>query len=179
MRYPFWLIFSLCVQAGLAQKVTKSEWAAATDAAQFKTFGFFDIDTSGILSPENYIANIEVLKKAVAAELKLRGYTESTQPDVKINMGIVVVEKAQTRETNFVTDRPRYMGQRNYSWKSEEVVVGTYREGTLDFHLIDAATNKMLWWATVTDILPDKQKNMQKTIERGVKKMFGKFPGKG
>ena len=162
----------------MAQKVTKSEIGGEEDLARYKTFGFFDIDTSGISSPENYVKNIEVLKQSVRTAFTARGLTESPNPELKVNMGIVVIEKTQTRETDFRTDRPKYMGQRNYSWKSEEVVVGYYREGTLDFHLVDAATSKMVWWATVSDVLPEKQKNVPKTIERGIDKMFKKYPVK-
>ena len=93
-------------------------------------------------------------------------------------MGVVVEKKTHTRETDFRTDRPRYMGQRNYSWQSKEVVVGYYREGTLDLYLVDAKAGKMIWWATVMDVLPEKQKNMGVTIDRNMKKLFKKFPVK-
>jgi hypothetical protein len=36
----------------------------------------------------------------------------------------------------------------------------------------------MVWWATVTDVLPDKQKNMAETIDRNVSKLFEKFPAR-
>jgi hypothetical protein len=178
MRMIITVIFSLFITCGIAQKIQKSELATESDFSGYKTYGFFVIDTSGLVNPENYLKNLEVLKEAVRTQLTSRGYTESSNPDLKINMGLVVIEKAQTRETDFRTDRPMYMGQRNYSWKSEEVVVGYFKEGTLDFHLIDASSNKMVWWATVTDIVPEKQKNVPKTIERGINKMFGKFPVK-
>jgi len=178
MRIIFTVIYALLFTCGIAQKVQKSELASEADLSGYKTFAFFSIDTSGLVNAENYLKNLEVLKETVRTQLTSRGYTESSNPDLKINMGLVVIEKAQTRETDFRTDRPKYMGQRNYSWKSEEVVVGYYKEGTLDFHLIDASSNTMVWWATVTDIVPEKQKNVPKTIERGIKKMFDKFPVK-
>ncbi len=162
-----------------AQKVKKAELATGADLTKYKTYGFFGIDTSGLINQENYFKNLELLKLAVSTEMKSRGYEESANPDLKINMGVVVIEKTQTRETDFRTDRPKYMGQRNYSWQSEEVVVGYYKEGTLDFHLVDGSNNQMVWWATVTDVLPDKQKNLPKTIDKSVKKMFGKYPVKG
>jgi hypothetical protein len=161
-----------------AQKVEKSALAIAADLSKYKTYGFFDIDTSGLINKDNFVKNLQLLKQAVSTEMKSRGYEESANPELKINMGVVIVEKTQTRETDFRTDRPRYMGQRNYSWQSEEVVVGVYREGTLDFHLVDASNNQMVWWATVTDVLPEKQKNISKTVEKSVKKMFGKYPVK-
>jgi hypothetical protein len=159
-------------------KVQNAETAAGTDLSRYKTFGFYEIDTAGLVNPEYYISNVEALKKSVITQMVARGYSEATNPDLKINMGVTVEEKAQTRETDFRTDRTRYMGQRNYSWQSEEIVVGYYKEGTLDFHLVDAKENKMVWRATISDVVPTKQKNVQETIDRNVKKLFEKFPVK-
>ncbi|MCU0403736.1 MAG: DUF4136 domain-containing protein [Chitinophagaceae bacterium] len=178
MKNVLTLVCLFAAASVMAQKVEKSELVTEADLNKYKTFGFFNIDTAGLVNPENYLNNLAILKQAVSAQLISRGYTESSTPDLKINMGLVVIEKVQTRETDFRTDRPRYMGQRNYSWKSEEVVIGYYKEGTLDFHLVDASSNEMVWWATVTDVVPDKQKNVPKTIEKAIKKMFDKFPVK-
>ncbi len=163
---------------GSSSKMPSTKLADDADLSIYKTFGFFEIDTLGLINPTNYVANIETLKQAVRKQMSAFGYVESATPDLKVNMGIVIEEKAQTRETDFRTDRPQYMGQRNYSWQSEEIVVGYYREGTLDFHLVDAKANKMVWRATAKDVLPDKQKNMAATIDRNVARLFEKFPGK-
>jgi hypothetical protein len=178
MRNVLTLICFLVTASVMAQKVEKSELATEADLSKYKTFGFFSIDTAGLVNSESYLNNLAVLKQSVSSQLLSRGFTESSNPDLKINMGLVVIEKVQTRETDFRTDRPKYMGQRNYSWKSEEVVVGYYKEGTLDFHLVDANSNQMVWWSTVTDVVPEKQKNVPKTIDKAIKKMFGKFPVK-
>ncbi len=170
-------LFGLLSACG-SSKVQSSQIADGADLSIYKTFAFYDIDTAGLINPDYYITNMEAIKNSVRKQLAAHGYAEAANPDLKVNMGIVVEEKAQTRETDIRTDRPRYMGQRNYSWQSEEIVVGYYREGTLDFHLVDAKQGKMVWWATVTDILPEKQKNMAETIDRNVAKLFEKFPGK-
>jgi hypothetical protein len=177
---PLFIFFllGLITACGSSSKVQSSKVADGTDLSIYKTFAFYDIDTAGLINPDYYITNMEAIKSAVRKQMTALGFAESANPDLKVNMGIVVEEKAQTRETDFRTDRPRYMGQRNYSWQSEEIVVGYYREGTLDFHLVDAKKGKMVWWATITDILPEKQKNMRETIDRNVEKLFEKFPGK-
>jgi hypothetical protein len=107
-----------------------------------------------------------------------RGYQQSSQnPDLFINLGIAVKQKAQMRETDWRTDgRMAYIGQRNYKWKSEEIVVGYYKEGTLDLNLVDVRANKMIWKATVKDILPEKSKNLPSTINTAIASLFSRFP---
>jgi hypothetical protein len=97
-------------------------------------------------------------------------------PDLHVNIGIVVAEKVQTRETNLATpgDRAAYMGQRNYHWESQEVEVGRYREGTVIVHLVDQAKSKLVWQGAAESVLPEKQKNVPAVIEEAMKKLFEK-----
>jgi hypothetical protein len=93
-----------------------------------------------------------------------------------VNIGIKVKEQIQTRETDWRTDAPKYMGQRNYSWKSEEIETGRYREGTATLHLVDATQKKMIWKGAVQSIVPEKQANVQEAVQKGMKALFEKFP---
>lgn len=68
-----------------------------------------------------------------------------------------------------------YIGQRNYSWKSEEIEIGSYREGTATVHIVDAAAKKMLWRGVVQDILPDKEAKLDKTIQEGARYYLHNF----
>ncbi|MBI2283034.1 MAG: DUF4136 domain-containing protein [Bacteroidetes bacterium] len=94
-----------------------------------------------------------------------------------VNIGIRIKEEVQTRETDWRTDgAPRYIGQRNYSWKSESIEVGRYHEGTVAIHLVDAAENKMVWRGIVRGIVPENQKNVQAEVQKGISMLFDKFP---
>jgi hypothetical protein len=94
-----------------------------------------------------------------------------------VNIGIQVESKTQTRETDWRTDgRYKYTGQRNYSWKSEEVVVGYYKEGTVTIHVVDAAKNSMVWKGTVKDILPSKASKVAELAKAAMKSLFEKYP---
>jgi hypothetical protein len=89
-----------------------------------------------------------------------------------------VNEEVQTRQTDFRTDAPRYLGQRNYSWKSQQVEVGRYREGTVTVHIVDRKQNKLVWKGAVQDIIPQKESRVEKTITKGVEKLFAEYPGR-
>ncbi len=170
-------IFALAVfSCGTPAKLLYQDVAPNIDWSKYTTFGFVEVESEGVTNQELFEKNIALLKEAVSVQMKAKGFQPSSQPDLLINMGVVLKEEKQTRETDFRTDRPRYMGQRNYSWKSEEVVVNTYKTGTLDFHLIDAKKKTMVWQAALQGIVPYKSSKLPKAIQAGVGKLFEGFP---
>ena len=68
------------------------------------------------------------------------------------------------------------MGQRNYSWKSEEIVVGEFNEGTVVVDFIDVANSEMIWQGVVKGVITDKASINDKRIKKSVDKLFKKFP---
>jgi len=94
-----------------------------------------------------------------------------------VNIGIVVTEEIQTRETNFANpgDRTAYMGQRNYSWSAKEVEVGRYREGTVTLHLVERISNSLVWEGSAESVVPEKEKNVGALIEEAMEKLFEKI----
>lgn len=177
MSKTIFCALAVCLLAGCSSSSkVQSEAAPNVNWAAYPSFGFVALDAEGVDGGPAYQQNIALLKKAISNAMTLRGFRESAQPDLAINLGILVQEEEQTRQTDFRTDRPRYLGQRNYSWKSEEIVVDRYKTGTLDLHVVDAKAGKMLWKGVVKNILPKKASNMEATIESGVQALFSKFP---
>lgn len=159
-------------------KVLNSEVADNVDWSKYKTYDFYQLEASGDTASEGFVSKANILKAAIANQLNERGFTQSSSnPDMLVNIGLMVKEKAQTRTTDFRTDGlPRYMGQRNYTWKSQEIEVGRYKEGTATIHLVDAAQKKMLWRGVAKDIIPDSNTKLQTTVTEGAKALFEKFP---
>ncbi|MGV3764929.1 MAG: DUF4136 domain-containing protein [Chitinophagaceae bacterium] len=156
-----------------------SELAPEADFSQYKTFDFYQLDASGDTLSTKFSSRTRSMEYAIEQEMKAKGYTRTnTNPDLLINIGIVVEEKKQTRQTDFRTDAPRYIGQRNYSWKSEEVTVGTYREGTVTVDLVDRATNKRVWEGVAREIIPNRDDRVEKAIGTGVKLLLKDVPAK-
>lgn len=143
--------------------------------SKYKTFGFFTVDATGDGLGKNYSANLELLKKSITKQFEKKGLALAVDnPDVMVNIGIVVSQEVQTRETDFSNpaDRTAYMGQRNYSWQSQEVVVGTYKQGSVTLDLVDRQSGKLVWQGTATSVVPEKQKNIPAVIEEGMTKLF-------
>lgn len=159
-------------------RVLHTETGDNADLTRYQSFDFFQVKASGDTVSALFTERINVLKEAITVEMERRGYHYTTNhPQLLVNIGIRIKEEVQTRETDWRTDgAPRYIGQRNYSWKSEVIEVGRYHEGTVAIHLVDAAENKMVWRGVVRGIVPENQKNVQAEVQKGISILFDKFP---
>ncbi|MBC6991913.1 DUF4136 domain-containing protein [Hymenobacter sp. BT491] len=169
------LAFSACAPVRIASTSQKP----GVDFTAYKTYNFMDVSARNEASSEALGMGIGVqeLKRAIAAELARRGYQPADRPDLWVNIGVVVEDQVQTRETN-IRDAPRYIGQRNYHWQSEEVVVNTYKQGTATVELVDAARNERVWTGAAVGILTKDQERMGKRIDEAMQALFAKYPVK-
>ncbi|GGK68022.1 DUF4136 domain-containing protein [Rufibacter glacialis] len=160
-------------------RVLNTQTSPGFNLGSYQTFGFMEVkaDSSGVNIPSEYLAS---LQREVASQLKQRGLTQTTtEPDLLVNLGVVVQEKTQTRQTDIRSDPPYYMGQRRYTWKSKEVEVGRYKEGTISVHLVDRARNELVWGSEAESVIPGKEGKVQERISAGVEKLFSSIPVTG
>jgi len=144
--------------------------------SNYKTFNFYDISTNNEAADQAYNNRINILKNAIQQELTSKGLSLSTtNPDLLVNIGVFTKEKVQTRQTDFRTDAPRYIGQRRYSWHTQEVEVGRYRQGTVTIHLVDREKEAMVWKGAAEAIIPKKDAQLQKTVAAGVSQLFARL----
>jgi len=146
--------------------------------SSYKTFNFYTITNEGETNGPNYEKNLKLLKEAIVNEMGAKGVMlSSDDPGLLVNIGIVITEKVQTRETSLSMpgDRIAYMGQRNYHWQSQEVEVGRYREGTIIIDLVDPSKNELVWQGKAVSVVPEKQKNVPETIAEAMKKLFAEI----
>ena len=170
----FVFLITACNPSYKLLKVKKEDTFKLSD---YPTYGFYDIEAKGDTVSKNFEQNVGIIKEAIAKNLQARGLDEARDPSLKINIALNVQEQLQTRQTDFRTDGlPRYMGQRRYSWKSEEVVTGKYREGTIVIDLVDAADNRMVWQGGASGIIPEKTKNFTADINQVISEVVTKIP---
>lgn len=154
--------------------------ATAPDAnfSNYKTFAFYEVTAYGDTISDRFNERIAYLKKEITQEMEQRRFKQvDKNPDLFVNIGVAVKLEVQTRETTWPQDgMMRYMGQRNYKWKSEEIEVGRYRRGAITLHVVDAAKNHMLWTATLKGSLPDDSTKLQSYADKGIQTLFTKFP---
>ena len=158
-------------------KILKTKQEPGFSLSNYPTYGFYEIDARGDTNSKTFEKNIQIIKEAISANLKKKGLNEAQDPALKINIALAVKEEVQTRQTDFLNDGyPRYMGQRRYTWKSEEVPVGKYREGTMLLDFVETETNKMVWEGGAKGILPDKDKKLSDKIGEALTEIFSRIP---
>lgn len=168
------LVASACSSVRLKDVKSEKDFSIAN----YKSFSFYEVNSGGDAIGPNHQENLKRIKEAIVREMGAKGLTlTADNPQLNVNIGVVVNEETQTRETSFTNpgDRTYYTGQRNYTWQSQEVVVGTYRQGSVIVHLVDTKENKMVWQGTAQSVLPDKEKNIPALIDEGIKTLFAKL----
>ena len=171
-KFLFILLLIGLFSCGGSRVVIENDQYKDFNLTDYKTFDFFEIEAPNSDNP-NFKSNIAYLEETISKELNSRGLSQtSSNPDLKINLGITVEDKVQTRTTSLATDPFMYSGQRSYTWESKEVPVNTYREGSLTVHLVNRGSNKAVWVGTINKVLPNKSKNTPETIESAVAEIF-------
>ncbi|MFD2570864.1 DUF4136 domain-containing protein [Spirosoma soli] len=159
-------------------RIVQNQVDNAAAWSSYRTFAFVDTNRIESTPRDTYQAVMEQVKQAVVAQMAARGYQQTKDnPDLLVNLGAVVKEKTQTRPTT-IYEAPLYIGQRRYSWRSQEVPVATYKEGTVNLHVVDAQRNALVWDVAVSSVLNRRGVTPQQ-IEDAVGKVFEKFPSKG
>jgi len=170
------ILFLAIPLSGFSQILVSYNKTDDTDLSSFKTFKVlgFKVETHPEFEPKRQGMN--TLIQEINNQMMARGYVRDDEnADLILNIGVTITKEQQTRETD-IRDAPMYIGQRNYSWKSEEIVTGIYNEGTVTLDVVDKANNTMVWQAVVSSVLAEKREKNTKRIIRGVQKLFKKYP---
>jgi len=94
---------------------------------------------------------------------------------VWVHVGLAVADKMQTRETR-IWEAPPYTGQRRYAWRSGEVPVRAYKEGTTTVDIVDAASNTLVWQGNVAGALTKKADRQLEQISNSAAALFARYP---
>ena len=174
----FSTLFFLLPALVFSQTIVSYDKAKDVDFTKYKTFQIYSLDVKSTPEFEPKRSGLNLMLVEIIKHMESRGFEKVLEnPDLIINVGVSIVSKDQTRETN-VGDAPIYMGQRNYQWESKEVVIGTYTEGTVTLDLVDTQNEKMIWQVVGASVLSEKREKNRKRIIKAVKKMYKKFPVK-
>lgn len=158
--------------------VLYTDYDKEVDLGKYKTFKFYEITLDNKTDWEPRQENLEKLKTAIRRELEARNYQyDESNADLLVNIGLVLTKEVQTRETD-IRDAPAYVGQRNYTWQSQEVVIRQWDAGTLIVDLVDAKENELRWQGVIKEVLTKNQKKAEERINASVAEVFKKFPAK-
>jgi len=140
--------------------------------SKYSTYKFYEIAIDTVDTPE-FFERMKWIEEDLREGFAGKGLSYSREdPDILVNVGLVFEEKTQMRETDFITDAPKYMGNMNYSWERDMVEMGTYSQGTFVMHLVDAESNVLLWEGIAQSVLVREDEQARKNIKRGVDLLF-------
>ena len=139
-----------------------------TDFSKYKTFAFYKkgIDEAPISDLDK-----KRIMRAIEFELKARGLTKSSSPDILVSLFTKSREKININDNNFGGFwYPWYYGANN-------IQVSSYTEGTLFIDLLDASKKELVWQGIGTGVLHTR--SMEKKEERVrefVQKIMENYP---
>ena len=164
------VIFLAALGTAFAQQV-KTDFDHQANFSQYKTYSWQEI------KPANSLWDARI-KSAVDAQLAAKGWTQVASGG---DVAVVAIKTSQTQRSlqTFYDGFGGGWGWRRFGGGGFGEATTTeqdYKEGTLVIDLYDAKTKQLIWRGSAEDMLSSKAEKNEKNLEKGVAKMFKKFP---
>ena len=171
-RAVFVLMGMMLLFAGTssAQQV-KTDYDRNANFGQYKTYSWEQVKTKDAL-------DVDRIKAAVNAALAAKGWT---QIDSGGDVCIIAVEITQNQQTlnTFYDGFGGGWGWRRFGgggFGEATTTTETYKVGTVVVDLFDHKTKQLVWRGSASDTLSNNSDKNIKKLDKGVEKMFKKFP---
>ena len=176
-----------CVAVLLASCASKptieSDYDHTIDFSQYKTYGFFN--PMGIENPNYSSIYGSIFRSAISREMESRGYVQSDDPDLMINVSGRLQDK-----TKVTTTSDPYMGGGYYGYRrgaygawggygyGTSTHVSNYTEGTVNVDMVDRAQKRMVWEGVAVGRVNEKKtsEETRTNINAGIQEMFAGYP---
>ena len=178
MRSAVGFLLMLTVAVGCSSVRVSYDVDRETNFNRYKTYGYSE-DAKKLKGGELYAARVV---RAVDAEMAKRGFTQSSTPDVLIDLHAKVEDKKQAvATTNYNT-----MGMGYRPWRygygpgfsTTQIQYIDFLEGTLFINMVDSERQHIVWQGRGTkqideDATPEIR---DKNVNQVVAAIFEKFP---
>lgn len=162
-------LFLLAMVASAFAQEVKSDFDHQANFSQYKTYSWQEIKTKDPLWDSR-------IKSAVDAQLTAKGWT---QVDSGGDVAIVAIATTHTERTlqTFYDGMGGGWRWRGFGGMGEATTTEQdYKEGTLLVDMYDAKTKQLIWRSSAEDTLSNNAEKNEKNLDKGVAKMFKKFP---
>lgn len=178
------LAIAVLLMASCASKPDiKSDYDRSVDFSQYKTYGFFN--PMGIENPNYSSIYGSIFREAISREMESRGYVQSNNPDLLINVSGRLQEKTRVTTTSDPYMAGSYYGYRRGAYGAwggygygTQTHVSQYTEGTVNVDMVDRMQKRMVWEGVAVGRVNEKRTNeeMRTNINNGIKEMFAGYP---
>jgi len=153
-----------------AQQV-KTDYNRSANFGQYKTYSWEKVKTKDAL-------DVDRIKNAVNAALTAKSWT---QVESGGDVSIIAVEMTQNQQTlnTFYDGFGGGWGWRQFGgggFGEATTTTDTYKVGTVVVDLFDTKTKQLIWRGSSSDTLSNNSDKNIKNLDKGVEKMFKKFP---
>jgi hypothetical protein len=163
--------FILTALAYVFAQQVKTDFDHQANFSDYKTYSWQEI------KPANSLWDSRI-KSAVDAQLTAKGLTQVPGGG---DVAVVAIKTTQTQRSlqTFYDGFGGGWGWRRFGgggFGESTTTEEDYKEGTLVIDLYDAKTKQLIWRGSTQGMVSDKAEKNEKNLEKGVAKMFKKFP---
>jgi hypothetical protein len=161
--------FILTAVASVFAQHIQTDFDHQANFSQYKTYSWEEI------KPANSLWDARI-KSAVDAQLASKGWTQvATGGDVAI-VAIKTTKTQRTLQTFYDGFGGGWRWRGGGGFGDATTTEQDYKEGTLVVDLYDGKTKQLIWRGSAEDTLSDKADKNEKSLDKGVVKMFKDFP---
>jgi Domain of unknown function (DUF4136) len=162
------VLFLISLGTALAQQV-KTDFDHQANFSQYKTYCWQAI------KPANSLWDARI-KSAIDAQLAAKGWT---QVDSGGDLAIVAIATSHTARTlqTFYDGMGGGWRWRGFGGMGEATTTEQdYKEGTLVVDMYDSKSKQLIWRGSSEDTVSNNAAKNEKNLDKGVARMFKKFP---
>jgi hypothetical protein len=166
-RVVFVLVGVMSLFAGtLSAQQVKTDYDRSANFGQYKTYSWEQIKTQDPLM-------VDRIKNAVKTTLAAKGFTEVPSEG---DLSLVAMETTRDQQTLDTLYNNFGGGWRWGGFGEATTTTETYKVGTLVVDLFDTKAKTLVWRGSASDTLSNKSEKNIDNLDKGVEKMFKKFP---
>jgi hypothetical protein len=162
------VLFLVALGTASGQQV-KTDFDHQANFSQYKTYSWQEI------KPANSLWTARI-KSAVDAQLAAKGWTKVESGG---DVAVVAIATSHTERTlqTFYDGMGGGWRWRGFGGTGEATTTEQdYKEGTLVVDMYDAKTKQLIWRGSSEDTVSNNAQKNEKNLDKGVAKMFKKFP---
>jgi hypothetical protein len=174
---------SLLIAACASKPTIETDYDHTVDFSQYKTYAFFN--PMGIENPNYSSIYGSIFRDAISREMESRGYRQSDNPDLLINVSGRLQDKTKVTTTSDPYMAGGYYGYRRGAYGAwggygygTTTHVSNYTEGTVNVDIVDRAQKRMVWEGVAVGRVNEKRTSdeTRANIYAGIKEMFAGYP---
>lgn len=169
------LVFSFFLLTACSAVKVVTDYDTKVDFNTYKTYAFYKtgIDKAAISDLDK-----KRILRAIEAELELKGFLKSENPDMLVSIFTKSREKVNVNQNNNFGWGFGW-GWNPWMWNglNNNVNISEYTEGTLFIDFIDGAKKELVWQGVGTGALKmQNREKKEKRIKEFVKEIISRFP---